>query len=81
MIKVRFLGHLATQFKEEMEFPEDKISVEELLNRLNLREGPKITRATTLILVNGVEVTALKGDKTEVKSGDIITLVPISHGG
>jgi len=39
MIKVRFLGHLAAQFKEEMEFPEDKISVEELLNRLNLREG------------------------------------------
>jgi len=81
MIKVRFLGHLAAQFKEEMEFPEDKISVEELLNRLNLREGPKITRANTLILINGVEVSALKGDKTEVKSGDHVTLVPISHGG
>jgi len=81
MIKVRFIGHLAAQFKDEMEFQGDKISVADLLNRLNLKGEPKITRANTLILVNGVEVSALKGDETEVKDGDIITLIPISHGG
>jgi molybdopterin converting factor small subunit len=32
-------------------------------------------------LVNGVEVSALKGDETEVKDGDLVTLIPISHGG
>ena len=80
MIKVRFLGHLAAQFKEEMDLQEEKMSVAELLNRLNLKEG-WITRANTLILVNGVEVSALKGEETEVKDGDFITLVPISHGG
>jgi len=81
MIRVRFLGHLATHYKEEMEFQEGKMSVAELLNRLNLKEGPKITRANTLILVNGVEVSALKGDETEVEGDALITLIPISHGG
>jgi len=81
MIRIRFLGHLAARFNEEAELQEGKISVAELLDRLNLKEGPKITRANTLILVNGVEVSALKGDQTEVEDGDIITLVPISHGG
>jgi molybdopterin converting factor small subunit len=81
MIKLRFLGHLAAQFNDEMELQEEKLNVAELLNRLNLRGKAKITRANTLILVNGVEVSALKGDETEVKDGDLVTLIPISHGG
>jgi molybdopterin converting factor small subunit len=80
MIRVRLIGHLATHLKEEVEFQEGKISVAELLNRLNLK-GAKITRANTLILLNGVEVSALKGEETEVNDGDSIILIPISHGG
>jgi hypothetical protein len=37
MIKLRFLGHLAAQFNDEMELQEEKLNVAELLNRLNLR--------------------------------------------
>jgi len=81
MIKLRFLGHLAAQFNDEMELQEEKVSIAELLNRLNRKSGAKITRANTLILVNGVEVSALKGDETEVKDGDLVTLIPITHGG
>lgn len=81
MIRIRFLGHLAAHFKEEVKFQEGNMSVAELLYRLNLKEGSKITRANTLILVNGVEVSALKGDETEVKDGDLITIIPVTHGG
>ena len=80
MIRVRLLGHLTAHFKDEVVFQEGKLSVAELLNRLNLK-GAKITRANTLILVNGVEVSALKGDETEVEGDTLITLIPISHGG
>jgi molybdopterin converting factor small subunit len=81
MIKIRFLGHLATHFNEEIKLS-GKVSVAELLNKLSHNEGGlQITRSNTLILVNGVEVSALDGEQTEVKDDDVVTLVPISHGG
>jgi len=38
-------------------------------------------RPNALILVNGKEVGVLKGLETEVKDGDEIALIPVSHGG
>ncbi len=38
-------------------------------------------RLNTLILINDKEVSALNGLNTEVKEGDKIVLVPVSHGG
>jgi len=38
-------------------------------------------RPNALILVNGKEVSVLKGLETTVKEGDQIILIPISHGG
>jgi len=38
-------------------------------------------RPNALILVNGKEVGVLKGLETEVKEGDEIVLIPVSHGG
>jgi len=38
-------------------------------------------RPNALILVNGKEITVLKGLETEVNEGDEIVLVPVSHGG
>ena len=34
-----------------------------------------------LILLNGKEINVLNGLETEVKEGDEVTLIPISHGG
>jgi molybdopterin converting factor small subunit len=38
-------------------------------------------RPNALILVNGKEISVLKGLETEVKEGDQIILIPVSHGG
>jgi len=38
-------------------------------------------RPNALILVNGREISVLRGLETEVNNGDEIVLVPISHGG
>jgi molybdopterin converting factor small subunit len=38
-------------------------------------------RPNALILVNGKEISVLKGLETTVKEGDQIILIPISHGG
>jgi molybdopterin converting factor small subunit len=38
-------------------------------------------RPNALILVNGKEISVLKGLETKVQEGDQIILIPISHGG
>jgi len=38
-------------------------------------------RPNALILLNGKEINVLKGLETEIKEGDEVTLIPISHGG
>lgn len=38
-------------------------------------------RPNALILLNGREISVLRGLETEVGEGDEITLIPVSHGG
>lgn len=38
-------------------------------------------RPNALILVNGREISAIRGLETKVNAGDEIVLVPVSHGG
>ncbi|MFB3889044.1 MAG: MoaD/ThiS family protein [Candidatus Bathyarchaeia archaeon] len=39
------------------------------------------TKPNALILVNGREISVLKGLKTRVKDGDEVVFVPVVHGG
>jgi len=38
-------------------------------------------RPNALILLNGKEISVLNGLETEVKEGDEVMLIPVSHGG
>jgi MoaD family protein len=38
-------------------------------------------RPNAIILVNGKEIGVLKGLETEIKKGDEVTLIPVTHGG
>lgn len=38
-------------------------------------------RPNTVILVNGVEISALSSLETEIKDGDEVVLIPVVHGG
>jgi MoaD family protein len=40
-----------------------------------------VSKPNALILVNGKEISVLKGLETEIKDGDEVTLIPVSHGG
>ena len=46
---------------------------------LDPRSG--LLRTNFLILVNGAEIRTLQGVSTEVVDDDLLTLIPISHGG
>lgn len=49
--------------------------------RLLLDPEIRDPRPNTIILVNGKEISVLKGLETEVKEEDEIVLIPVSHGG
>jgi molybdopterin converting factor small subunit len=84
-MKVVFVGHLKMLFGKEYLLLEGRVedirSLLEYLNRIKLDKSVSVDRRNTLILVNGVEVSALNGLDTKVNEGDIITLVPVTHGG
>jgi len=78
MIKVRAYGCIRTALgKAEFEIYKDEIKVKEILNVLT--SSPKF-KLLMLIMVNGVEISALDQEDTVVKSDDEIILIPI-HGG
>lgn len=61
------------------------VSVGALLAMLKARmpqsDEPPLSRANTLVAVNGVEVSALNGEDTNLSDGDVVMLIPVSHGG
>jgi len=84
-MKVVFVGHLKKLFgKEEVNLDGNFRDISEFFIYIsNLREDKRISinRQNTLFFVNGVEISALGELGTKLKGDDIITLVPITHGG
>ncbi|MEM2109024.1 MAG: MoaD/ThiS family protein [Candidatus Odinarchaeota archaeon] len=71
--------------------PPMKLKIGELLDLLELKgvkikghiqtSGSNVYSASMLILVNDLEISVLKGLETELKDGDVITFIPVVHGG
>jgi len=95
-IKIMLESNLKRIFnKEYIQLSFNEISilklVEELFNFKDENTGENILInfvkdideffSNILILVNGIEISALEGRNTIIKDGDIITLLPIIHGG
>jgi len=84
-MKVLFVGHLKRLFGRDHLVVEEKVedvrALLEYLNRLKLEANVLVDRSNTLIIVNGVEVSALNGLDTKVNEDDVVTLVPVTHGG
>ncbi|MEM0052846.1 MAG: MoaD/ThiS family protein [Nitrososphaeria archaeon] len=84
-MKVVFVGHLKRLFGKDYILLEESVdnvrSLIKYLNHVKLDENVVVDRSNTLILVNGVEISALNGLDTKVNVGDVITLIPVTHGG
>lgn len=85
MITVKFLGGAKKSFsKELLEIDNQTNSIEELLDYL-IKNKPKndypLDVNNLLVAVNGVDSSAIDGKNTKLKSGDIVSIIPIIHGG
>jgi molybdopterin synthase sulfur carrier subunit len=92
-VKARFVGSLRSLSGEEIVTLElqKRLSLKEVIRRI-AEEKPKLNvvfvlsqpeklRTAVLILVNGKEISVLKGLETTIKNGDELVFVPVLHGG
>ena len=92
-VNVRLLGVFRglsgkSQITLKLERPTVRKVIQKLANSLpveakRLLVDPELNdpRPNAIILINGKEIGVLKGLETEIKEGDEVTLIPVSHGG
>jgi sulfur-carrier protein len=92
-LTIKFIGalrHLSGKTQFTINF-QDGISVKQLINTIT-HQLPALkhtfrdqelndSRSNSLILVNGREISVLKGLETKLCDGDEIVFVPVVHGG
>ena len=85
LVTVKPCGFLSRALGKSINIETGSITVSRLLELLQARmppsDEPTLSRANTLVAVNGIEVSALEGKDTALSDNDTITLIPISHGG
>lgn len=85
MITIRLFGGAkkAVGGKASLELEKSNASVLEILQFLqNLALEPRLLRRENLIIaINGADSSALSGEDPVAKSGDVVTIVTVVHGG
>ena len=92
-VRIRIRGPLAIALGREVEVPyQDDMSIGDVYRWLLEEYSEKASEAgvypalkdlfsQNLILVNGVEISALEGRDTRVKPGDEVIIINYTHGG
>ena len=85
MITVNFIGGARKSFQtDSLEITQNIDTISEMLSYLILKKPentPDFDGKNLLIAVNGVDSSALAGNNTRLKSGDVMNIIPIIHGG
>lgn len=85
MITIKLLGGAKRSFlSDKLEVEKETMTVVDLLEYLQRsipKNMPLLDIQNVLVAVNGVDSSALEGGSTVVKNGDIISIIPIVHGG
>ncbi len=84
MITVKFLGGARKYSHNDVEIIRDSLTVADLLIYLQ-KVSPKnqlpFEEVNVLIAVNGIDSSAIQGKETLLKDGDVVSIIPIVHGG
>ena len=85
MFTVKFLGGAKKSFSiEKIDIEKSDISVSELLDLLlDLKPDttPELDTNNLLIAINGADCSALDGRKSMIKENDVVSIIPVIHGG
>ena len=85
MISVKFIGGAKKSFpQEQLQIDKSDISIQELIDlilKLKPDNTPNLDTKNILIAINGVDSSALDGVNTMLKNNDIVSIIPVIHGG
>ena len=85
MITIKLVGGAKKSFlSDQLELDVDDITIEQLLEKLidlKPKETPTLDTNNILIAVNGADSSALEGRMTRINKNDLISIIPIIHGG
>ena len=85
MIQIKFVGGAKKSFAtESLNIDESDIQLDKLLSLILQKKpasSPEFDITNILIAVNGVDSSALQGRSTILKENDIVSIIPVIHGG
>ncbi|SRR5579885_965146 len=85
MITVKLLGGAKRSFlSDKLSIDKNSMSVRDLLVHLqNLvpKDMSAFDARNILVAINGADSSALQGNETLVKDGDVVSIIPVIHGG
>ena len=85
MFIVKFLGGAKKSFpKDNLEIDKSDVSIQELIDMLleiNTDDYPNLDTDNVLIAINGSDSSAMDGRSTIIKNNDVVSIIPVIHGG
>ncbi|AFS83359.1 KEOPS complex subunit Cgi121 [Candidatus Nitrosopumilus sediminis] len=85
MFTVKFVGGAKKSFPAEyLKIDKSGITIQELINllpELKPKDAPELDTDNVLIAINGADSSAMDGKSTKIKDNDVISIIPIIHGG
>lgn len=85
MITVKLLGGAKRSFSsDKISIEKNSMTVSDLLVFLKdsvSQNMPAFDAKNILVAVNGVDSSALQGTETSLKDGDVVSIIPVVHGG
>ena len=85
IVTIEFVGTMrrVSSAKTDTISLEENATVSTLIHKLQEKflTGRELGHLNMLFLVNGKEIGILNGLQTELRTNDIVTLIPVSHGG
>jgi len=85
MITVKLVGGAKKSFStEQLHIDKSNISIQELLDlllELKPVDTPNLDTENILIAINGTDSSAMEGKSTMIKNNDLVSIIPVIHGG
>ena len=85
MFTVKFVGGAKKSFPvEQLKIDQSNLSIQELINlllKLKPTDTPKFDTDNVLIAINGADSSAMDGKSTIIKENDLVSIIPVIHGG
>ena len=85
MFTVKFVGGAKKSFPiEHLKINKSDITINDLIDllpELKPENSPELDTENVLIAINGADSSAMDGKLTKIKNNDLVSIIPIIHGG